>query len=185
MVLEKAEGGEPFCQYMIGNVYFRWDFVEIFEKKFPDEKSFKAYMKENISKCENWFRKAFKGRMYYAGNNLNKYYEKGDGDLILPQPEKAAGIWFYIGLAYEEGEIVPKDYPFAAQCYEKAVSLLTKACEMGSKWGCDYLGKAYFYGLGVHQDYVRMGCRIRILADFWFYIKFVSMVYTICERMVF
>ncbi len=229
IVLEKAEGGEPFCQYMIGNVYFWWDFLEIYGKRFPDEKALNAYMKENISRCEGWFWKAFKGGMYYAGNNLNKYYEKGDVDLILPQPEKAAGIWrtgaelgypihqyiyakeldkagrkdealewhkraadggeagswFYIGLAYEEGEIVPKDYPYAAQCYEKglrpsegagcfnrlgalyfdgngvpkdyekAVSLLTKASEMGSKWGCDYLGKAYFYGLGVQQDYIR------------------------------
>lgn len=229
IVLEKAERGEPFCQYTVGNVYFWWDFLEIYGKKFPNEKALKAYMKENISKCEDWFWKAFRGGIYFAANNLNRYYEKGDGDLIPPQPKKAEGIWrtgaelgypihqyiygkeldkvgrkeealqwhkraaeggeagswFYIGLAYEEGKIVPKDCRYAAQCYEKglkpsagagcynrlgalcfdgngvpqnyerAVSLLTKAFEMGSSWGCDYLGKAYFYGLGTFQDYIR------------------------------
>lgn len=229
IVLEKAERGEPFCQYTVGNVYFWWDFLEIYGKKFPDEKALRAYMRENISKCEDWFWKAFRGGIYFAANNLNQYYEKGDGDLISPQPEKAEGIWrtgaelgypihqyiyakeldkagkkeealqwhrraadggesgswFYVGLAYEEGKIVPKDCSYAAQCYEKglkpsegagcynrlgalyfdgngvsqdygkAVSLLTKACEMGSNWGCDYLGKAYFYGLGTFQDYAR------------------------------
>ncbi len=227
VVLGKAESGEPFCQYTIGNVYFWWDFLEIQGKKFPDEKALKANLRENIPKCEDWFWKAFRGGLYYAGNNLNQYYEKGEGDIIAPQPEKAEGIWrigaelgypihqyiygkeldkagrkeeafewhkraaeggeagswYYIGLAYEEGKIVPKDCHYAAQCYEKglkpsggpgcynrlgalyfdgngvpqnyekAVPLLETAYGMENNWGCGYLGKAYFYGLGTYQDY--------------------------------
>lgn len=227
IVLRKAESGEPFCQYTIGNVYFWWDFLEIQGKKFSDEKAFKENLMENVPKCEDWFWKAFRGGLYYAGNNLNQYYEKGDGDIIPPHPEKAEGIWrigaelgypihqyiygkeldkagkkeealrwhkraaeggeagswYYIGLAYEEGKIVPKDCHYAAQCYEKglkpsggpgcfnrlgafyfdgngvpqnyekAVSLLETAYGMENNWGCTYLGKAYFYGLGTFQDY--------------------------------
>ena len=29
IVLAKAEGGDAFCQYTIGNVYFWWDFLRI------------------------------------------------------------------------------------------------------------------------------------------------------------
>ena len=91
--------------------------------------------------------------------------------------------WFYVGLSYEEGRGTAKDERYAAQCYEnglpdnvgccnrlgalyfqgkgveqnyeKAVALLTKAYDQGSKWGLVYLGKAYFYGQGVAKDYVK------------------------------
>lgn len=230
IVLEKAEGGEPFCQYTVGNAYFWWDFLEIEGKgkeSFPDAGAFRAYLRENIAKCEDWFWKAFRGGMYHAGNNLRRYYEKGDEDLIAPQPQKAEGIWrtgaelgypvhqylyakdlgqagreaealewhkkaaengerdswYYVGKAYEEGKVVPQDYVYAAQCYEKgpadsigccnrlavllfdgkgvpqdygrAVELLTRALNQDNKWGIVYLAKAYFNGLGVQKDYVR------------------------------
>ena len=230
VVLEKAEQGEPFCQYVVGNVYFWWDFLEIQGKdrdSFASVQDFRDYLRENIVKCEDWFWKAFRGGVYYAGNNLNQYYQKGDEDLVPPQPQKAKGLWktgaelgypvhqylyakelgeagkseeallwhkkaadngerdswFYVGLSYEEGRGTAKDERYAAQCYEnglpdnvgccnrlgalyfqgkgveqnyeKAVALLTKAYDQGSKWGLVYLGKAYFYGQGVAKDYVK------------------------------
>ncbi len=96
VVLRKAEMGDAFCQYTVGNAYFWWDFLEIQGKgreSFANPQAFKAYLRENISKCEDWFWKAFRGGMYHAGNNLCRYYEKGDEDIIAPQPEKAQGIW--------------------------------------------------------------------------------------------
>lgn len=230
IVLEKAKMGEPFCQYVIGNVYFWWDFLEIDGKgkdSFPNQQAFRAYLQENIAKCEDWFWKAFRGGIYHAANNLNRYYQQGDEDLIAPQPEKAKDLWkigaelgypphqyiyakelekegrseeafqwhkkaaengetdswYYVGLAYEEGKVVPQDLSRAAQCYEKgladrigchnrlgalyfegkgvpqdykrALELLSWAYEKENKWGLVYLGKIYFYGLGVQKDYVR------------------------------
>ena len=64
IVLEMAEAGDAFCQYTIGNTYFWWDFMEIQGKdrsSFSSDAKFKAYLKENISKCEDWFQKAFRG----------------------------------------------------------------------------------------------------------------------------
>ena len=51
------------------------------------------FLKENISKREDWFLKALRGGMYFAANNLNQYYTKGDEDSILPQPQKAKDLW--------------------------------------------------------------------------------------------
>ena len=96
VVVEKAGMGDAFCQYTVGNAYFWWDFLEIDgvgRESFPNQQAFKAYLKDNISRCEDWFWKAFRGGMYYAGNNLNQYYLKGDEDIIPPQPQKAEGIW--------------------------------------------------------------------------------------------
>lgn len=232
IVLEKAEAGDPFCQFTVGNSYFWWDFVRIQGRgrdSFPNQAAYKEYLRENISKCEGWFLKALQGGLYLAGNNLNHYYTKGDEDIIAPQPEKAAEIWkqgaergyplhqymygehlhkagnkteamewfkraveggepdalFYIGLYNEQGEILPKDVAYAAQCYErrlaqgmqmgcanrlgalyykgegvpqdyaKAFQLLNWAYNQGSTFGVYYLGTAYFYGRGVQQDYVK------------------------------
>lgn len=229
IVLEKAEMGDAFCQYTIGNSYFWWDFLRIQEKSrdsFPSDQAFKEYLRENISKCEEWFWKAFRGGMYYGGNNLNQFYLKGDEDIIPPRPEKAAGIfktgaelgypthqyiygkelnkigkkdealywfkksaevgeldsWYYVGVGYEEGYGVDKDFSYAAMCYErglptgsigchnrlgamyfdgkgvpqdykKGAALLQYAFDQGNKWGLIYLGKAYLFGLGVPKDY--------------------------------
>ncbi len=232
IVLAKAEGGDAFCQYTIGNVYFWWDFLRIEGKNkesFPNEEAFRSYMKNSIAKCEGWFLKAYEGGMYHAGNNLNNYYHKGDEDLIPPMPWKSQGLWkkgaekgypphqylyakeldaagkkaealelhkkaadkgevdswFYVGLAYERGDVVPQDYSYAAACYEKGLSgstvgcynrlgalyfdgngvpqnyekgiqMILKACQdADSKWGFPYLGKAHFYGHGAEQDYAK------------------------------
>ncbi len=230
IVLEKAEMGDAFCQYTVGNSYFWWDFLRIQEKSrdsFSSDAAFKAYLKENISKCEEWFWKAFRGGMYFGGNNLNQFYLKGDEDIIPPRPEKAAGIfklgaelgypnhqyvyakdlqklgkkeealqwfkrsaecgekdsWYYVGVAYADGQGVPKDESYGALCFEKGlfsgnsigccnrlgamyfdgrgvernvekgIELIQKAFDQGNRWGLVYLGRAYLFGLGVPKDY--------------------------------
>ena len=95
-VLDKAAGGDAFCQYTIGNTYFWWDFLSIEEKSrndFPSQEAFRSYMIEHITKCEDWFWRAFKGGIYFAGNNLEHYYRNGDEGYVAPQPEKAAQIF--------------------------------------------------------------------------------------------
>lgn len=49
-VLEIAEGGDAFCQYVIGNTYFWWDFIEIQgmdASSFPNKAAYRQYLIEN------------------------------------------------------------------------------------------------------------------------------------------
>lgn len=156
VVLEKAQEGDPFCQYTVGNVYFWWDFVKIQNIRrhsFPNEAAYKACMRENISKCEDWFWKALRGGMYFAANNLNRYYTQGDEDLIAPQPEKAKDI-YKIGaelgspiLQYIHGDNLMEQKREA-----EALEWYRKAAE-GGQFECWYiLGNAYEKGKLVPKD---------------------------------
>ena len=156
IVLEKAKQGEPFCQYTIGNVYFWWDFLRIQGKNrnsFASEEMFRAYLRENIAKCEDWFWKAYRNGMYHAGNNLNQYYQKGDEDLILPQPEKAKEIW---RTGAEKG-YPPHQYVWAKKLteqgrHEEAFRWHEKAAKSGETDSWFYVGLAYEEGRGVSKD---------------------------------
>lgn len=192
-VLQMAKDGDAFCQYTIANTYFWWDFIRIQGKNrdsflFPSE--YNAYLKENISKCEEWFWKALRGGMYSAANNLYRYYMQGDEDIIAPQPEKARdlwkigaelgypmlqaayadelekedrkaeafcwykqaaegghpGAWSDVGRYYFDGITIEKDEAHAVRCFERDIPFdIVTAYNM--------LGKAYFFGRGVPQDY--------------------------------
>lgn len=162
IVQEKAAGGEPFCQYVIGNTYFWWDFLTILDKKksdFPNEAEFKAYMRENISKCEDWLWRAYRGGMYLAGQNLYSYYEKGDEGYIDPQPDKAKTVYktgaelgypnhqfVYGGELEEEGKI------------EEAFRWYHRGAEGGHPNTWSWLGDRYDKGDGVPKDEVE-ACR--------------------------
>ena len=170
IVLEKARQGEPFCQYTIGNTYFWWDFLEIDGKgkeSFPSQEAFRAYLIENIAKCEDWFWKAFRGGMYHAANNLNRYYSQGDEDLIAPQPEKAKDLW---KIGAELGYPVHQ-YIYAKELQEKGRSAEAfewhkKAAENGETDSWYYVGLAYEEGKVTGQDYSRAAqCYERGLKD--------------------
>ncbi len=154
--LELAEGGDAFSQYVVGNAYFWWDFLRIYDKgkdSFPDQAAFKTYLKENISKCEDWFWKAFRGGMYFAANNLNHYYQNGDEDIIAPQPEKAQELW-KIGAEY--GHPIHQDL-YADQLAkegrkEEALHWYKAAAEGGQPGSWYEVGRCYFTGEGVEKD---------------------------------
>ncbi len=51
-----AGAGDAFCQYIVGNSYFWWDFLRIQNKgkdSFPNQAAFKAYLRKNIFRCED------------------------------------------------------------------------------------------------------------------------------------
>ncbi len=155
-VLAKAQAGEPFCQYTIGNSYFWWDFLRIQGKSrddFPTMDAFRSYLRENISQCEDWFWKAFRGGVFWGGNNLIHYYENGDEDLIAPQPEKAKDInrvgaeYGYPNYLYRYGSDLQE-----AQRHDEAYRCLKKAVEGGELSACFYLGICYELGQGVEAD---------------------------------
>lgn len=202
-----AAGGDAFCQYVVGNSYFWWDFLRIQNRgkdSFPSQAEFKAYLKEQISKCEDWFWRAFRGGVYFAANNLNKYYTEGDEDIIAPQPEKAKDLfkigaelgyplhqffyaqelqkqehypealhwykeaaegrngesWYYVGWFYWDGMGVEKDPVYAVSCFEK--ELASNPDQTGAN---NLLGRAYFLGQGVPQDYAKAVQHLRCAYD--------------------
>lgn len=198
-VLRKAEDGDAFCQYTIGNSYFWEDFYRIQDKwktSFATNEEYRAFQIENISKCEDWFWRAFRGGVHYAGSNLYRYYTKGERDLIAPCPEKAADIWrvgaecgypifqysyalelkeknspdalswfkmaaeggegdawYYVGIAYQFGNGVPKDPVYAAKCFEKGLSM---SCAEGTRgFNANALGALYCESDVVPKNYER------------------------------
>lgn len=155
-VLELAQEGNAFCQYTIANSYFWWDFLAIQNKgseSFSNQAEFKAYLKENISKCEEWFWKAFRGGIYLAANNLNHYYTKGDEDIILPCPEKAKDIW-RIGAEYGypvQQSIYAEELEKAGRL-EEALHWHKEAAEGGNPGSWTDVGRCYYEGIGTEKD---------------------------------
>ncbi|MEY8339101.1 tetratricopeptide repeat protein [Lachnospiraceae bacterium 62-35] len=155
-VLKKAQTGDAFCQYTVGNTYFWWDFLRIQGKdrsSFSTQKEFKEYLRENISKCEDWFQKAFRGGMYFAANNLNRYYTQGDEDIILPRPEKAVDLWKTgAEMGYPIHQYIYADNLKKEGKMEDALYWYKLAVEGGQLecWYC--IGEAYENGTGVPED---------------------------------
>lgn len=202
-----AREGDAFCQYVVGNSYFWWDFLRIQNKgkdSFPNQAAYKAYLKEQISKCEDWFWESFRGGVHYAGNNLDHFYTKGNEDIIAPQPEKAkdlnrigaelgyptyqyayardlkeaeqyqeafhwfheaavigtSGCWAEVGFLYWNGWGTEQDRVKAVECFEKELAINPQS--MG---GNNYLGRAYFLGDGIPQDFAKAIYHLNIAHD--------------------
>lgn len=154
--VELAEEGDAFSQYVVANSYFWWDFLRIQNKgkdSFPNQAAFKAYLKENISKCEDWFWKALRGGMYFAANNLNKYYKEGDEDIIAPQPEKARDL-YKIGaeLGHPIMQVIYADDLTTEGRKEEACRWYREAAEGGHPGAWYEVGRCCFNGEGTTQD---------------------------------
>lgn len=173
-VLGKAEQGEHFCEMVIGNVYYWWDFLRIEDKApedFPSGDDFRAYLRDNVLRCEDWFWKAFLGGISAGGINLVLLYTEGEKDLIPPRPEKEIEVercgaergyppWQYLYACdlFEAGRREEASLLFrkAADAGEpRAFQLLQWADRMGNQMGIFYLGLCYTYGHGTPQDYAR------------------------------
>ncbi len=155
-VLAKAEMGDAFCQYTVANTYFWWDFIRIQGKRrelFQNETAYREYLRENIAKCEDWFWKAFRGGMYLAANNLNRYYSEGDEDLIAPRPELARGLYRTgAEMGYPVHQWIYAEELEKEEKYEEALHWYKLAAEGGQKecWYC--VGRAYEEGRGTVKD---------------------------------
>ena len=90
-VLDKAEHGEPFCQMLVGNVYFWGDFVPVLgrdREDFDSGDAFQSYLRENYAKCEDWLWRAYRNGVSLACLNLSNFYRNGKPGLISPRPEQ-------------------------------------------------------------------------------------------------
>lgn len=156
-ILEKAEKGCAFCQYMIGNTYYFLDIIEIEDRKeseFESKKAWNAWKRFQMEQSIPWFEKAFSGGMILAGRNYCHYYQYGRGDYIQPEPGKEVPIirqgaergypeWMYAyahHLAYTE------------ENHKEALPWALKAAEAGHLWSWHIIGDIYWDGKAVERN---------------------------------
>lgn len=110
-------------------------------------------MIEHITKCEDWFWRAFKGGIYFVGNNLEHYYRNGDEGYVAPQPEKAAQI-FPMGaeMGYPPHQIFYANDLEKAGEKEKAHYWRLQAAEGGQPGLWYEIGIDFYDGRGVEKD---------------------------------
>ena len=155
-ILAKAERGEPFCQMVIGNVYYWGDFFCIQkkdQKSFDSDDAFLSYARENISRCEDWLWRAIRSGISAGGLNLAWFYWEGEKGLISPRPEKEAEVYRY---GAEKGYPDSQFY-YANDLYGKgekaeAFSYYRSAAEGGEPRAFFWAGYSYELGEGVPKD---------------------------------
>lgn len=87
-ILEKAEAGHAFCQFIIGNAYYWGDMLEIegtdeMMKRYPTEEDYDVFA---YPIAAEWYRKALMGGLTFSFGNFSSIYTKGKGG-IIPDPE--------------------------------------------------------------------------------------------------
>ena len=157
VIFEKAQAGEPFCQYMVGNVYFWGDVLDIEEEEMRklagNKKGMQAFIQKVNMESIDWFEKAFAAGVYFAGNNLYQIFQNGNDGILPPRPEEAAKIprrgAEYGYPTWQAG--YGTDLEEAGR-FEEAVYWWTKAYEGGQKSVCFRLGRAALEGKGMKQN---------------------------------
>lgn len=157
IVLEKARRGEPFCQMVIGSVYFWRDFLRIQQKSredFSSQMDFEFYMRTNIARCEDWYWSAFRNGFAESGINLYFFYADGVKGYLESQPEKAREV---IRFGAEHGyPIYERSYGYSllgAGKEEEGFRWMKKAYDHGEPEACFYLGYCYELGKGVKRNF--------------------------------
>ena len=153
-VLDKAERGEPFCQMLIGNVYFWGDFVTIQDRSQADlgADAFQSYLRENYAKCEDWLWRAYRNGVSLACLNLSNFYRNGKPGLISPRPEREREV---------DRHGAEKGYPdvmcfYADDIYgdnrAEAFEFYRRSAKLGEPRAFFWAGYSYELGEGVPKD---------------------------------
>ena len=157
IILEKAENGCAFCQYMIGNTYYFLDIIEIKELKESDflgKEAWDDWRRWAMEQSIPWFEKSFADGMILAGRNYCHYYQHGRGNLIPPEPEKEVPImrqgaergypeWMY---AYAHYLAYTEDND------KEALPWALKAAGAGHLWSWHIIGDIYWNGRAVERN---------------------------------
>lgn len=156
-VYDKAEAGCLFCQYMIGNTYYFLDVIEIenrSEREFDSREGWDNWRKEQMEKCIPWYEKAFSGGMGLAGRNFYHYYQKGRGDLILPDPEKAMKILCQgADLGYPEWmHALANHLAYHMEQPKEALVWALRAAQAGQLFSWHIVGDIYWDGKAVERN---------------------------------
>ncbi|MBR3518368.1 MAG: sel1 repeat family protein [Lachnospiraceae bacterium] len=149
IVLQKAEAGEPFSQYMIGNAYFWRDFQDIekkYQTSFADKAAYMAYVTENVLKCEAWFQRALQGGCHTVLNNLASFYKTGCDGIVKPQPARVKEVYLqeaqrgYPEALWHYADIIDDTDP------KEALRLYEQAAQRGQLECWQIVGDAYMIG---------------------------------------
>lgn len=162
-VKEKADGGCPFCQYMIGNACYTLDIIKInhvSEQDFPDRAAWAGWKSEQIRQGLSYLESAYQNGMSLAGRPLAEYYLTGCGGTVPPD-EEAALKWERTGadLGYPEWQ-----YRYGAHLYrtghqEEGCRYARAAISGGHLYAWEVIGDACWEGKLVPQDFQKaVGC---------------------------
>lgn len=153
IILEKAEAGEPFCQYLIGNTYFGGDIAEIeqwdIDKDYPTEESYYAFV---YPKAAQWFERALEGGMFDAYRNLFRIYTEEEGG--FPANRERLFEWTKYGAEHGCPELMNR---YAIELNRKgqlqeSFYWYKKAADAGDLAACYNIAEGYEYGKGVEKD---------------------------------
>lgn len=153
IILEKAEAGDAFCQYMIGNAYYWGDVIEMdhldLEKDYPTEDAYNAYA---YPIAIRWYERAIGGGLTFAIRNLRSIYQDEEGGI----PRNDEAVLFYTKLCAEQGdpEMMNNYGALLAEAGHKKESFrwYKASADAGEGVGCYNTGWAYEYGNGVGED---------------------------------
>lgn len=153
IVLQKAEAGHPFCQYMVGNAYCWGDMIVIEDLKigtdYPTEASYNAYAHP---KAADWYEKAVRGGYYGASLNLNHVCsgeEKG-----FPADKERALKWILYSARHG---FPPAMHDYACELDDagneaEAFEWFKKAADAGNFTSCYRVGWCLEYGRGISKN---------------------------------
>lgn len=156
IILEKAEAGDAFCQMVIGNVYYWYDFLQIENinpEDFDSDEAFESFIHENMLKCEYWYKSALDGGVATAGANLMLMYIDGIEGVLPPQPEKAKELdRIYAAKGYPNYQYFYACDLFDEDKHEEAFPLFCKAAEAGEPRAYFFVGNYYENGVAAPHD---------------------------------
>ncbi len=130
-----AEKGEQLAQYTVAEMYEDGKGVE-----------------KNFEKSLEWYKRAAEGGNHRAIDHLGHMYYYGNG---VEQSYEEAYYWFdKDGFRWLPYYICSDMYFHVEKAYEHALKLYLLSYEQDGYEGAGYdIGKMYYYGLGVEQDY--------------------------------
>lgn len=159
IVLDKAEHGEPFCQMVIGNVYYWGDFLRIQKKNrqsFDSDDDFFRYARENIMKCEDWLWRSLRNGVTTGGVNLANFYRDGEKGLIAPRPEMEGEVYRYgADRGYPDYLFYYANDLYNAGKKTEAFDFYRKAAQAGEPRALFWAGYSYELAEGVPKDDAR------------------------------
>lgn len=133
-IIDAAEIGYPYCQYILGKMYELGHGVNINSKEAV--KWYRILTDRGIDEGKEAL-----GNMYYKGEGVEQNFEEAF------KLYKAAHCNIKIGDMYYKGQGVNQNYEEAFKCFIKANKHFTNT------FACFRLGEMYFYGKGVEIDY--------------------------------
>lgn len=153
IILEKAQAGHAFCQYMIGNAYYWGDIIEIdrldLETDYSTEEAYNTFA---YPIAVEWYERALENGLTIVIRNLQTIYENGEGGL----PEDKEKVFYYTKLASRQGdpEMMNNYGALLSEAgHEKeGFRWYKQSADAGEPVGCYNVGWGYEYGKGVTEN---------------------------------